>query len=69
MKTFIGLMLFGIGLCGTASARDHDPLYDRNRHRVGAPEIDPASAASALALLAGGLLILRGRRNTKGTSI
>ncbi len=27
-----------------------------------APEIDPASGAAALGLLAGGLLVLRGRR-------
>ena len=33
----------------------------RQRH-VAAPEIDPASAASALALLAGGIVVLRGRR-------
>ena len=30
-----------------------------------APEIDPASAMSALALLAGGLAVLRGRRLKK----
>jgi LPXTG-motif cell wall-anchored protein len=29
-----------------------------------APEIDPASAASGLTLLAGALLVLRGRRRT-----
>jgi hypothetical protein len=30
-----------------------------------APEIDPASALSALTLLAGGIAVLRGRRNHK----
>lgn len=30
--------------------------------RVSAPEIDPASAASDLTLLLGGLVVLRGRR-------
>jgi hypothetical protein len=30
-----------------------------------APEIDPASALSALTLLAGSLAVLRGRRNRK----
>jgi len=30
-----------------------------------APEIDPAGAASALTLLAGGLAVLRGRREKK----
>ena len=32
---------------------------------VAAPEIDPASAAAALTLLAGGLAALRGRRSAK----
>lgn len=32
---------------------------------VGAPEIDPGSMASALALLSGGVLILTGRRPRK----
>jgi len=32
---------------------------------VSAPEIDPASAASGLTLLLGGLVVLRGRRSTK----
>jgi len=31
-----------------------------------APEIDPASGANALALIAGGLVILRSRRNKSG---
>lgn len=39
----------------------HDPGY----HPVAAPEIDPAGAASALTLLAGGLTVLRGRRARK----
>ncbi len=30
-----------------------------------APEIDPASAVSALTLLAGGLAVIRGRRSTR----
>jgi hypothetical protein len=32
---------------------------------LAAPEIDPASAMSALTLLASGLLIVRGRRSKK----
>ena len=32
---------------------------------VRAPEIDPASALSGLTLLAGGLAVIRGRRNKK----
>lgn len=35
---------------------------------VAAPEIDPASAAAALTLLAGGLVALRGRRSAKKDS-
>jgi len=31
---------------------------------VGAPEIDPGSAGSALALLSGALLVIRGRRKS-----
>jgi hypothetical protein len=34
---------------------------DKDRPR-GAPEIDPASASAALAMLAGGILVIRGRR-------
>ena len=32
---------------------------------LAAPEIDPASAMSALSLLVGGVLLVRGRRQTK----
>lgn len=32
---------------------------------ISAPEIDPASSLTALTLLAGGLAVLRGRRNRK----
>ncbi len=38
------------------SPRDHGPAV------VKAPEMDPASAASGLTLLMGGLMVLRGRR-------
>jgi hypothetical protein len=37
------------------------------KHPVAAPEIDPASALGALALMGGGLAVLRGRRS-KGTA-
>jgi hypothetical protein len=40
-----------LGLCGNPSPTP-----------VKAPEIDPASALSALTLLAGGLVVLRGRK-------
>jgi hypothetical protein len=38
------------------------------KHPVAAPEIDPASALGALALMGGGLAVLRGRRS-KGTAV
>jgi hypothetical protein len=34
---------------------------DGGRHHIAAPEIDPSSAVSALTLLLGGLVVLRGR--------
>jgi len=37
------------------------------RIKLGAPEIDPASAASAFTLLVGALLVIRGRRRMKCT--
>lgn len=48
----LGMMLLFIGVCGLALAFDD----------IGAPEIDPGSAGSALALLSGALLITRSRR-------
>jgi hypothetical protein len=51
MRKILALSLFGIGSAVAASA-------------VGIllPEVDPASAGSALALLAGTLVLIRGRR-------
>jgi hypothetical protein len=44
----------------------HHHDLDCDRHCVtSAPEIDPASALSALTLLGGGLLVLRGRSKKK----
>lgn len=50
MQRLLGMLLVLIGVSSVASAT------------VGIPEIDPASGASALALIAGGLLVIRGRR-------
>jgi hypothetical protein len=47
---------------GPASPAEN--LVDIQVDSVSAPEIDPASAASGLTLLAGALLVLRGRRRT-----
>ena len=62
-KVFWGL---GIGFLGTlaaglASAND----VTTTLLAVRAPEIDPASATSALTLLFGGLAVLRGRKRTE----
>jgi hypothetical protein len=53
MKT-IGLMMLLVGAAGSAMAGF-----------VVVPEIDSASAAGALALLSGALLVIRGRRRTR----
>jgi hypothetical protein len=52
MLRFVGTTLLFLGVAGIALAR------------VGpaAPEIDPGSAVSALALVSGALLVIRGRR-------
>jgi hypothetical protein len=50
MTRMIGMMLLLIGVSGLAIAQPR------------APEIDANSAASALALLSGALLVVRGRR-------
>jgi hypothetical protein len=52
MRKTLGMMLLLIGSCGLALAIEG----------YGAPEIDAGSAGSALALLSGALLIIRGRR-------
>jgi hypothetical protein len=39
--------------------------HDRGAPSFAAPEIDPASALSAMTLLASGLMIVRGRRSKK----
>ena len=49
MMKAAGLALLGIGMSSACLA-------------IGSPEIDPASGGSALALLAGAMLMIRGRR-------
>jgi hypothetical protein len=49
MRTLIALTLLAIAFSVSAFA-------------VGSPEIDPASSASAFALLASAVVVLRGRR-------
>jgi len=50
MKKLVGLVLLGAGVAVHASAA------------ASAPEIDPASAVAAIALLSGGVLVLRARK-------
>jgi hypothetical protein len=49
---------------GTSSG-DWDDHKGFSEHRVRAPEIDPASAISALTLLVGGVTVLRSRISKK----
>jgi predicted O-methyltransferase YrrM len=49
MQKLLGLILLLVGTSGAAMA-------------IGAPEIGPASGVSAIALLAGAVLVIRGRR-------
>jgi hypothetical protein len=50
MKLLLAATLFAIGISGSALAIPSSP------------EIDPASGVSALALLSGALVLVRGRR-------
>ena len=55
MRKTLGVMLLLIGMAGTVMAQlppGGGPV----------PEIDPSSAGTALTLLAGGLLVIRGFR-------
>jgi len=54
MTRYIGLSLLFLGAAGFAFAGN-----------VGSPEIDAASAVGAVALLSGGLLVLRARRRSR----
>lgn len=51
MQKLLGLILLMVGASVTCLAG-----------LTAVPEIDPASGAAAIAMLAGGLLVLRGRR-------
>jgi len=45
---------------------DHDSHHHHHRHwQTVAPEIDPAFAAGAFTLLAGGLVVVLGRRTSR----
>ena len=58
-----GIALFFLGLAGVAFAHGHGHAWGHTKH---APEIDPTSLASGLALLVGsGLLLLEKYRHRK----
>ncbi|MBV8476425.1 MAG: LPXTG cell wall anchor domain-containing protein [Acidobacteriaceae bacterium] len=68
MRKVIALLLLGMGAGFLASAKDKGHHWGKDKdprgHVTGhvTPEISMSSAGSALALLSGGLLVLRGRR-------
>ena len=63
-STLAAILVISIGNVGLAHAVT--PLPPKYRQLpAAAPEIDPASAASALTLLAGGLAVFGRRRNKR----
>jgi hypothetical protein len=62
------LTVLMLGTAGAARANqdhlggDHDWFHRSGSDSVQAPELDPASMMSGLTLLAGALVVLRGRR-------
>ena len=49
-------------LVGTAAMLPADWDWDQDRDHRSAPEIDPGTAANAILLIGGGLMMLRARR-------
>ena len=72
-KKILALLILSLGAVTSAQALQPRPHldYDLKPSSAGetppaaAPEIDPASAMSAFTLLAGGLVLIRGRRSDK----
>jgi hypothetical protein len=74
MRKMLGLAVLCVAFAGVASANGWDRFQGHdgytntlswNKDAVGvasAPEMDPASALSALTLLIGGVAVIRGRR-------
>jgi hypothetical protein len=63
ISKILGLAVLAAALSGPASA--HHSQGGGGTPTLPAPEINPASAMSALTMLASGLVILRGRRVKK----
>jgi hypothetical protein len=69
MSRILAAAAIAVLVCGTAMANGWDNGADIGKHKkttpAAAPEIDAASGAAALALLAGGLVVLYGRRTVR----
>jgi hypothetical protein len=67
MTKIFGLALLVATLSTPASAAVDQFLFfpDHGSRGFSAPEIDPASALSAMTMLGAGLMIVRGRRSKK----
>jgi hypothetical protein len=67
MRRILGLSLLAIGIVGLALGQNNGNNQGGNNNNQGggrhtAPEINPGQAISALALLSGGLLIVRRKK-------
>lgn len=56
MKRYLGMTLMFVAVCSLAMAQGTTPQPGQ------VPELDPGSMGSALALLTGATLVIRGRR-------
>lgn len=67
MSTKLALLILSFGAAATTQAMSvvRTPLNHAEHPPTAAPEIDPGSAMSAFTLLAGGLVLIRGRRSSK----
>ncbi len=75
MAKFFAVLVLSLGSITAANADSGCPLLLQFFHLCGgtpppvkpvrAPEIDPAGAVNGLMLLAGGLMVLRGRRTRR----
>ena len=76
MSKKLAVVILAFGAVATAQAgsrlshflESSPPSHDSSGGPAAAPEIDPASAMSAFTLLAGGLVMIRGRRTGKSLS-
>lgn len=74
IKRWVLMSVLAVAVTGVGAARadggddgsdggtQHHHHHHHHHDRMDAPEIDPVSAASGIALLAGGIVVLRSRR-------